>query len=115
MTEDTEVIPEQEFREGTSSNQRYSFIIKGSYNGNPFVYKSRKSADIVIILNTPIVVGSGQRNITLLVNPALWFMNNGTVLDPTNSANDDLIDDNLKTSFKRAFRDDDKNGSPDDN
>ncbi len=113
--EDTEVIPDQEFREGTSGNQRYSFIIKGSYNGNPFVYKSRKSADIVIILNTPIVVGSGQRNITLLVNPALWFMNNGTVLDPTNSANDDLIDDNLKTSFKRAFRDDDKNGSPDDN
>lgn len=113
--EDTEPIPDPEFREGTSGNQRYSFIIKGTYNGNAFVYKSRKRADIIINLSTPLTTGNGSRNITLLVNPSLWFMNNGNVLDPTNSSNDDLIDDNLKNSFKRAFRDDDKDGRPDDN
>jgi len=113
--EDTEPIPDPEFREGTSGNQRYSFIIKGTYNGNAFVYKSRKRADIIINLSTPLTTGNGSRNITLLVNPSLWFMNNGNVLDPTNSGNDDLIDDNLKNSFKRAFRDDDKDGRPDDN
>ncbi|MEO8513968.1 MAG: hypothetical protein ABI543_10440, partial [Ignavibacteria bacterium] len=113
--EDTEAIPDQEFREGTSGNQRYSFIIKGTYNGNSFVYKSRKSVNLVINLTTPIVTGNGSRNITMLVNPGLWFLNNGNILDPSNSGNDDLIDDNLKNSFKRAFRDDDKNGLPDDN
>lgn len=113
--EDSEPIPDPEFREGTSGNQRYSFIIKGSYNGSAFVYKSRKGASIIINLAAPINTGNGSRNITLLVNPALWFMNNGNVLDPTNSGNDDLIDDNLKNSFKRAFRDDDKDGRSDDN
>lgn len=113
--EDTEPITDPEFREGTSGNQRYSFIIKGTYNGNPFVYKSRKSAGIIINLNAPLNTGNGSRNITLLVNPSLWFINNGNVLDPGNSSNDDLIDDNLKNSFKRAFRDDNKDGQPDDN
>ncbi len=113
--EDTEPIPDPEFREGTSGNQRYSFIIKGTYNENPFVYKSRKSAGIIINLNAPLNTGNGSRNITLLVNPSLWFINNGNVLDPGNSSNDDLIDDNLKNSFKRAFRDDNKDGQPDDN
>ena len=113
--EDTEPIPDPEFREGTSGNQRYSFIIKGTYNGNAFVYKSRKRADIIINLSTPLTTGNGSRNITLLVNPSLWFMNNGNVLDPTNSSNDDIIDDNLKNSFKRGFRDDNKDGRPDDN
>lgn len=113
--EDTEPIPDPEFREGTSGNQRYSFIIKGTYNGSAFVYKSRKSAGIIINLGTPINTGNGSRNITLLVNPALWFMNNGNILDPRNSGNDDIIDDNLKNSFKRAFRDDNKDGRPDDN
>ncbi|HMQ78215.1 MAG TPA: hypothetical protein PKE39_04845 [Ignavibacteria bacterium] len=113
--EDTESIPDPEFREGTSGNQRYSFIIKGTYNGSPFVYKSRKRADIIINLPAPLVTGGSQKNITILVNPALWFMNNGNVLDPSNSGNDDMIDDNLKNSFKRAFRDDDKDGRSDDN
>lgn len=113
--EDTEPIPDPEFREGTSGNQRYSFIVKGTYNGNPFVYKSRKSASIVINLPAPITTGSTSRNLTVLVNPSLWFNNGGVVLDPTNSSNDDMIDDNLKNSFRRAFKDDNSDGQPDDN
>lgn len=113
--EDTEPIPDPEFREGTSGNQRYSFIIKGTYNGSNFVYKSRKSMNLLINLATPIITGNGSRNITVLVNPVLWFNSNGGILDPGNTGNADEIDDNLKNSFKRAFRDDDKNGRPDDN
>jgi hypothetical protein len=113
--EDTEPIPDPEFREGTSGNQRYSFIIKGTHNGNAFVYKSRKRADIIINLSTPLITGNGSKNITVLVNPSLWFMNGGNILDPSNSGNEDMIDDNLKNSFKRGFRDDNKDGRPDDN
>lgn len=111
--EDSEPIPDPEFREGTSGNQRYSFIIKGRYNGNNFVYKSRKSANLVINLVRSTNLQTGSANFTMVVNPLTWF-NNGT-LDPTNSGNSNAIDDNLKNSFRRAFRDDDKNGSPDDN
>lgn len=113
--EDTEPIPDPEFREGTSGNQRYSFIIKGTYNGSNFVYKSRKSMNMVINLAAPITTGNGSRNITILVNPVLWFNSNGGILDPGNANNADEIDDNLKNSFKRAFKDDNKDGLPDDN
>lgn len=113
--EDTEPIPDPEFREGTSGNLRYSFIVKGIYNGNSFVYKSRKSVNMVINLPVPIVTGNGSRNITVVVNPSLWFKSGMVVIDPSNPGNENIIDENLKNSFKKAFRDDDKNGQPDDN
>jgi hypothetical protein len=111
--EDNEPIPDPEFREGSSGNQRYSFIIKGTFNGNSFVFKSRKSANLVINLASSTNIQVGSANFTLIVNPLTWF-NNGT-LDPNNSGNENEIDDHLKNSFKRAFRDDDRNGLPDDN
>lgn len=111
--EDTEQIPDPDFRTGTSGNLRYSFIIKGVYNGTSFTYRSKKSANLVINFSSVINHQSGERNITVLVNPLSWF-NNGSI-DPTNPANEDVIDDNLKNSFKRAFKDDNKDGRPDDN
>ena len=42
-------------------------------------------------------------------------MKGGNILDPSNSGNEDMIDDNLKNSFKRGFRDDNKDGGSDDN
>lgn len=113
--EDNETIPDPEFRTGSSGNERYSFIIKGTYNGTSFVYRSRKSADLVINLSSLINLQTGSRNITLVVNPSLWFKSGNTVLDPNNSQNDNTIDDNLKNSFKKAFRDDNRDGLPDDN
>lgn len=113
--EDNETPPDPEFKEGTSGNQRYSFIIKGTYNGNSFVYKSRKSVNIVVNFNKPINLQEAGINLTMIINSVSWFKNGSIVLDPRDPDNDDLIDDNIKNSFKRAFRDDDKNGLPDDN
>lgn len=111
--EDNEQIPDPEFRIGPSGNERFSFIIKGTYNGNSFVYRSKKSANLVINFNTLISLQGSAKNITVLVNPLAWF-NNGSI-DPTNPANENTIDDNLKNSFKKAFKDDNKDGRPDDN
>lgn len=111
--EDNEQIPDPDFRIGTSGNERFSFIIKGTYNGSSFVFRSKKSANLVINFNSLINHQSGERNITVLVNPMAWF-NNGS-LDPLNPANEDAIDDNLKNSFRKAFKDDNKDGRPDDN
>jgi hypothetical protein len=109
--EDWETPPDPEFKEGTSGNQRYSFIIKGLYNGNSFVYKSRKSVNLVVNFSRPVNFSNTNTNITVLVNPLIWF-NNGS-LDPRDPSNEDEIDDNIKNSFRRAFRDDDKNGIDD--
>lgn len=111
--EDTESIPDPEFREGESGNQRYSFIVKGTYNGSSFVYKSRKSASIVINFDNAINLQAASLNLTVLFNHLQWFKSGQIILDPRNSSHENEIDDNIKSSFKRAFKDDDKNGSPD--
>lgn len=113
--EDNETPPDPEFKEGTSGNQRYSFIIKGTYNGSNFVYKSKKSVNLVVNFNRPINLQETGINLTIIVNSDSWFKNGNTVVDPGDPSNANLIDDNIKNSFKRAFKDDDKNGLPDDN
>lgn len=111
--EDNETPSDPEFKEGNSGNQRYSFIIKGSINGVSFVYKSSKSASLVINLSTPISVQSSGINITMLFSKISWFKNGNIDLDPRDHNNDNMIDDNIKNSFKKAFRDDDKDGQED--
>ena len=112
--EDTESIPDPEFREGSSGNKRYSFIVKGIYNSAPFIYKSKKTVNIVITLNSTLNHGS-KSNITILFDKTKWFLSGSNTLDPNSGSNENEIDDNIKNSFRKAFRDDDKNGVPDDN
>lgn len=111
--EDTEAIPDNDFREGSSGNKRYSFIVKGSYNGVSFVYKSKKTINIVIDLSSPVNLNSNS-NLTVLFDKIKWFKNASGDIDPSDSGHENEIDDNLKNSFKKAFKDDDKNGVPDD-
>lgn len=113
--EDNETPPDPEFKTGNSGNQRFSVIIKGTYNGNSFIYKSRKSVNLVFSLNNLLTVGQNSRNLTVLTNPSQWFINNGSIIDPRNSSFENMIDDNIKNSFKRVFRDDNRDGRPDDN
>ncbi len=113
--EDNETPPDPEFKEGTSGNQRFSFIIKGTYNGSSFVYKSRKSVNLVVNFNRPINLQETGINLTIIINSDSWFKNGSIVLDPRDPSNESIIDENIKNSFKRAFKDDDKDGRPDDN
>lgn len=110
--EDNETPPDPEFKEGTSGNLRYSFIIKGTYNGNAFVYKSKQSANLIINFTNPVTFSTNKKNITILFNKRSWFYKNG-LRDPRNPGHENEIDDNIRTSFKNAFLDDDKNGIPD--
>lgn len=111
--EDNETPPDPEFKEGTSGNQRYSVIIKGRYNGSSFVFKSRKSANIVLSFPDMINIEETLRNITLVINSSLWFKNGNEIIDPSDPQFEDTINDNIKNAFKRAFKDDDRNGLPD--
>lgn len=96
-----------------SGGQRYSFIIKGTYNGNNFVYKSRSSANIVISFNKTEDINLKKMNVTIAFNELGWFKNGSADLDPSNPQNESMIDNNIKNSFKAVFIDNDKNGIPD--
>ncbi|HEY3252257.1 MAG TPA: hypothetical protein VGK25_14200 [Ignavibacteria bacterium] len=108
--EDNETPPDPEFVNGT---QRYSFIIKGTYNGSAFTYRSRKTANIVINFGETININLKKMNITIAFNKLGWFKNGSVDLNPSDPQNENMIDDNIKNSFRSAFKDDDKNGNPD--
>lgn len=109
--EDTETPPDPEFKDGSG---RYSFIVKGTYNGNAFVFKSKKSVNLVINMNRNVNINTNKVNITMLINKLMWFKNGGGIeIDPRDSGNENTIDDNLRNSFKNVFKDDDRNGVDD--
>lgn len=111
--ENSETVPDPEFKEGTGDNQRYSFIIKGIYNGSSFVYKTKKSINLVINLNKVSNVNLKKQNITIVLNKTNWFKSGNTELNPNDPNNANLIDENIKNSFRTAFLDDNKDGLPD--
>lgn len=112
----SEVPPDPEFKDGNDESHRYSVIVKGKYNSVPFIYKSRKSAHQKVRLDSLLVVQENSvTNLSISVDPASWFMDGQTELDPTDSSNAPIIDNNIARSFKSAFRDDNHDGECDDN
>lgn len=109
-----ETVPDPEFIDSVNS---YSVVVKGSYNGIRFVYKSDKSAKQKLTMPNGLVVTSTMSNITLGVFPYIWFIDsNNLYMDPNDPNNRSTIDNNIKDNFKnnfKAFKDNDKNGIPD--
>jgi hypothetical protein len=110
---ESETPTDSEFKEGDSASQRYSFIVKGTYNGNSFVYKSKQSANLVIDLDKVENLNLDRENITVLFNKLKWFSNGSVGIDPNDPQYESLIDNNIKTSFSKAFLDNNKDGLPD--
>lgn len=109
--ESIEGSPDPEF---IDEEENYSVVVKGTANGMEFTYKSRKSAHQIIQLDDPVSLDEGGiLNITLIVNPFEWFENNGELIDPRMEFNINQIDNLIKDSFKRGFRDNNMDGLPD--
>ncbi len=113
--EDGLQISDPDFIEGPGEDQRFSFIIKGTYNGTAFTYKSKRSMDVVINLNISSNVKNKTHNFTMLFNKSTWFLSGANVLNPNLPQNIDAIDNNIKSSFRKAFLDDNKDGVADSN
>lgn len=110
-----EILPDPEFAD---SNGRYSVIVKGTYLGERFVYKSTKSAHQILQFSNVVQISPTNlsNNVTLKVKPYIWFINDGVYLDPRIPSNSNEIDNNIKDNINnnfRAFKDNDKNGIPD--
>ncbi|MFH1195383.1 MAG: hypothetical protein V1720_06700 [bacterium] len=112
--EDSEIISDPEFKAGSSGELRYSAIVKGKFNGASFIYKSTKTATQEMELKNSInLTKDVKTNVTLTVDVNSWFHKGTVILDPNDSANQNDIDNNIKDSFKKAFRDSNKDGVAD--
>lgn len=112
--EGSETVTDPEFITGASESERFSVIVKGKFNGTAFVYRSKKSAEQFVNFQSPLTVTeTGTENITLVVNPYTWFKKNNALLNPSLAANENDIDNNIKTSFFRAYKDSNKDGKQD--
>ena len=110
--EDQEQVGDSTFTAGAGGNERFSVVITGFYHDTPFTFKSRESTRQELRLAAPVTVPEdGTVNVTLRIDPYLWFQINGLVLDPFNQTRE--IDDLIKSTFALAFRDNDRNGDPD--
>lgn len=112
--ESTETPPDPDFAD---ANGRYSVVVKGSFNAIHFIYKSTASAHQILSFPKSLAVSaSGKSNITLMVEPMVWFMLNGDFMDPLNEANRNNIDNNIKANINNNFKifvDNNRDGIPD--
>ena len=89
--------------------------VTGSYNGAPFTYTSGLDAEQELPLVPALVVTDGgtATNVTLRVDVQSWFSVGGQLVNPatgnTGGANESVIKENVKNSFK-AFEDDNRDG-----
>jgi hypothetical protein len=102
--------------EGLNGGPGFSGIITGTYNGVPFTFKTAITSVEEVEISPPVVVtaaASTTTNVTLTINPKLWFIDQGQVLNPLDPNNQHEIDESIRTSFIKAFEDDDHDGLPD--
>lgn len=113
--EDNETPPDPDFKIGDSGDERFSIIIKGTYNGQDFTYRSRENMKQEIELSPPLTIDEDTENInvTMRVDLSQWFVDeNGNPIDPTNTNMRNEIDDSIERSFE-AFEDNDEDGEED--
>lgn len=107
----SEEVIDSDFRDSLKS---YSVVVRGLFDGNPFEYKSRKSTHQEIEFEEPLVVEENTNtNFTITVDPYTWFYKDEVLLDPNDPLNAEYIDKNIKYSFKKAFKDEDRDGDDD--
>ena len=99
-----------------SNHKRYSVAVRGYYNSVPFTYKSSITvAKEIELEGAPVSISAVPQMVylTIRVNPYNWFWENGNFLDPAIENNRHKIDQNIRQSLRRAFRDMNCDGEPD--
>jgi len=80
---------------------------------HPFTFTSGVEAEIAVDFPAPVTVGASTSNLTIDVNVGSWFTDaSGPVIDPTNAANQEAIEQAIRASLS-AFEDDNHDGNDD--
>lgn len=90
-----------------------SVRVQGTWNGQPFVFTTDLNVEQELALVPPIIIAdaSSATNITILLSVPDWFRRmDGSLIDPTNAGDADLIEENIKNSVE-AFEDPDRDGT----
>lgn len=119
IDEDDEVN-DPDFTEGSDET---SIVVKGTYEGQEFTYKSEEDFELEFEFNPPIEIDANTNSvdINLMVDVNSWFVDgSGNDLDPTDPNNREQIDQNIENSFEadndidEEDEDDDENDDDDD-
>jgi hypothetical protein len=83
-------------------------------SGAKHTFTSKAEAKLEMRFSAPLTVAAGGTlNVTVDIDVSSWFKDaSGAVLDPTNPANADAINDNIRKSF-HAFDDENQDGVDD--
>lgn len=115
--EDNEIPSDPDFRIGDGGNERFSIIIKGAVDNEPFLFRSTENFEIELEFDTNFIISDdadGMFDITLSATIDTWFIDgNGVALNPGNINDWDEIENAIARSFD-AFEDDDRDGEEDD-
>lgn len=112
--EDFEPVGDPDFRVGSSGDERFSTVVRGTSSGMPFLFRSNQSAEQELQIQPPLVVREDQTtNLTMILNVSRWFQGPDGALDPLRVEDASLIEDNIKDSFENVFPDDDRDGRAD--
>lgn len=101
--EDGEQVGDSDFAIGTSGDERFSVIVSGQMDGEPFTFRSRKSTKQRIEFASPLVIDetTTEFEASLSVDVDQWFVGeDGEALDPTNFDDEDEIDDAIRRSIR---------------
>src|SRR2546426_7384807 len=78
-----------------------------------FTFTSAVDAEMAMRLEPPVTLASDTKNFTIAVDVASWFKDaSGAAIDPTDPANAEAIERNIRRSA-RVFEDDDHDGVDD--
>jgi hypothetical protein len=78
-----------------------------------FTFTSGAEAELEASFQPPVTVGASTSNLTINIDVASWFTDAaGKAIDPTNAANAEAIERNIRQSFK-GFEDDNHDGVDD--
>lgn len=97
---------------------KISIRVTGTFNGVDFTYTSDLNAEEEFDINPPLVVtAQSDVAVTLKVDVSGWFMNGGSLVDPSQALKggvyESLVRNNIEASFE-AFHDDNHDGQSDD-
>lgn len=101
--ENDEAVPDPAFKEGASGDERFSVIVSGRVEGEPFMLKVRDAMRQRIAFSPPFLVreGDDQVIVTLLADVDRWFIGrDGQALDPRRDDEAEAIADAIKASFR---------------
>jgi hypothetical protein len=91
-----------------------SIRVRGTFNGVAFEFTTPLNVEQELPLVPDLVIAeSTSTNVTIFVDVRTWFVVNGALVDPSDTAVSDQIEQNIQNSFE-AFEDPDGSGSGDD-